>query len=98
TNLMLGVTNSHPAVQRNALRIVEARGMPRSLAAEKTILKLFKDTDDRTRLHALLALSHTPLGTNGVQAALKLFIDLKEGWSKSAVLDLARLAPMDYLK
>jgi putative membrane-bound dehydrogenase-like protein len=98
TNLMLGVTNSHPAVQRNALRIVETAGGLRSAAAEKTILKLFKDTDDRTRLHAMLALSHMPLTTNGLQAVLKLFIDLKDGWSKSAVLGLARLAPMDYLK
>ncbi len=96
--LLAAITNAHPAVQKNALKIFIEAPTPATAALEKAIIKQFKDTGDRVRLHALLALGQAPFSKAANEAVWKLFPDLKDVWSRSAVLNVARLAPMDFIK
>jgi putative heme-binding domain-containing protein len=97
TNLIGAIKDPHPAVQRNALRVVEERGGPVSAALEKAVVAQFKDTDARVRLAALAAASQSPLSKEGKHAVLKAFNEAKDGWSRSAVLGAARNAPLDFI-
>ncbi len=59
---------------------------------------MLKDTAERTRLEALLALTQWPPNKESISAVHKLFPDLKDAWTKSAVLGMARLAPTNFIR
>jgi uncharacterized protein len=101
TNLIAAVADRHPAVQNNALRVVpELRAAP-STNVIHTVLKQLKDTAERTRLDAILALTQWPPNKETITAVHKLFSDLKdakESWAKSGILGVARLAPTNFIR
>ena len=100
-NLIAAITNAHPSVQNNALRIVsELRAEPSSNVVA-AVVKQLKDTSERTRLDALLALTQWPPHKDTISAVHKLFSDLKdakESWTKSAILGIARRAPTNFIR
>jgi putative membrane-bound dehydrogenase-like protein len=98
TNLVAAIADKHPSVVNNALRVVsELRAEPGSNVI-KEVVKQLKDTHERTRLDALCALTAWKPGTNVIANVGKLFPDLKDAWSKSAVLGVARLAPTNFIR
>jgi putative membrane-bound dehydrogenase-like protein len=100
-NLIGGITSAHPSVQNNALRIVsELRAGPSSNVVA-AVVKQLKDTSERTRLDALLALTQWTPNKDTISAVHKLFSDLKdakESWTKSAILGIARRAPTNFIR
>jgi len=98
TNLLVALNDPHPSVVNNALRVVpELRDEPSSNVV-RVVVKLLKDTAERTRLDALCALGSCPPRPSTIEAVQKLYPDLKDGWSKSAVLGVARLAPTNFIR
>jgi putative membrane-bound dehydrogenase-like protein len=98
SNLVAALGDAHPSVQNNALRVVpELRAAPGSNVIT-AVVKLLKDTAERTRLDALLALTQWPPTKESVSAVHKLFPDLKDAWTKSAVLGMARLSPTNFIR
>jgi len=101
TNLVAALGDNHPSVQNNALRVVpELRATPPSNVVA-AVLKLLKDTSERTRLDAVLALTQWEPGKETISAVHKLFSDLKdakESWTRSATLGVARLAPTNFIR
>ena len=98
TNLLGALSDLHLSVQNNALRtIAEARHFPPS-SVVNAVVKLLKDTSERTRLEALLALTTCASGTNALGPVQRLYPDLRDAWSKSAVLGIARCAPTNFLR
>jgi hypothetical protein len=92
------ITDFHPGVQKNAWLIFAESQKPVTPAIEKIFSKQYKDADERVKLAMLLALSKGPLTSGGRESLLKLFPDLKDVWSKSVVLTMARTAPLDAIK
>ena len=92
-----GISDPHPSVQKNALRILGERGTELTAVVAKTIDKQFADMPDRVRLHVLLALSDTPIPPDEFKALLKIFPEGKDAWSRSAFLGLARQAPLKFI-
>lgn len=88
----------HPGVQKNAWLIFGESDTPVTPAVEKLFSKQYKDADERVKLAMLMALSKGPLTPNGRESVLKLFPDLKDVWSKSAVLTIARKDPWQAIK
>lgn len=97
--LIQALTNSpHLLVQRAALRVAEDQRAPLATNLAKAVFKQLRETDERTRLLAILALTHSVKDTNVQQTALKMFPDLKDPYARAAVLALARRVPMDVIK
>jgi putative membrane-bound dehydrogenase-like protein len=97
-NLIGALADNHPSVQNSALCVVpELRSAPSSNVIAG-VLKLTKDTAERTRLDALLALTQWPPTKESIAAAHKLFPDFKDDWTKSALLGMARLAPTNFIR
>jgi len=88
----------HPSVQRNAWLIFAEAHTPVTPAVEKIFSKQFKDADERVKLAMLLAMANGPLTPGGRESITKLFPDLKDAWSKSVVLTIARQSSMDAIK
>jgi uncharacterized protein len=88
----------HFSVQRNAWLIFVESEAPLTPAIEKVINKQYKDADQRVKLAMLMALVKGPLTAGARESTVKLFPDLKDPWSKSAVLTIALTAPMDVIK
>jgi len=101
SNLITAINDLHPSVQNNALRIVpELRSAPSSNVFA-AVIKQLKDTSERTRLDALLALTQWTPNKDAITAVHKLFSDLKDTkdlWTKSAMLGVARLAPTNFIR
>jgi len=101
TNLVVALGDYHPSVQNNALRVVpELRTAPPSNVVA-AVIKLLKDTSERTRLDAVLALTQWDPGKETISAVHKLFYDVrdaKESWTKSGILGVARLAPTNFIR
>ncbi len=101
TNLIAGITDAHPSVQNNALRVVsELRTQPSSNVFA-AVVKQLKETSERTRLDALLALTQWTPNKETISAVHKLFSDVKdakENWTKSAILGVARRAPTNFIR
>ena len=98
TNLLTALTDVHLSVQNNALQVVaEARITPPNPTVN-AVVKLLKDHADRTRLYALLALTTCATSTDALGPVQRLYPDLKDAWSKSAVLGVARHAPTNFLR
>ena len=98
TNLLTALRDEHLSVQNNALHVIaEARVIPPN-SVINAVVELLKDTGERTRLDALLALTTCASGTNALGPVQKLYSDLKDSWSKSAVLGVARRAPTNFLR
>jgi len=98
TNLLNALADAHPSVQNNALHVVPELRSPPSSNVVAAVLKQLKDTAERTRLDALLALTQWPPNKESISAVHKLFPDLKDAWTKSAVLGMARLAPSNFIR
>jgi putative heme-binding domain-containing protein len=62
------------------------------------VIKQIKNTTERTRLEALFALASSTPSSETIAAVHKLFPDLKDGWSKSTVLAIARQAPTNFIR
>jgi hypothetical protein len=88
----------HPGVQRNAWLIFAESHAPVTPAVEKIFKDQFKDADERVKLAMLLAMSKGPLTAGARDSITKLFPDLKDPWSRSVVLTIARQSPMDAIK
>lgn len=101
SNLLTSLTDGHVAVINNALRVVpELRTAP-STNVIAAVIKQLKDSAERSRLDALLALTQWPPEKATVTAVHKLFSDLKDSrdtWAKSAMLGVARLAPTNFIR
>ena len=101
SNLVTAINDPHPTVQNNALRIVpELRSAPASNVFA-AVIKQLKDTSERTRLDALLALTQWTPNKDVITAVHKLFSDMKDSrdaWAKSAMLGVARLAPTNFIR
>ena len=101
SNLITAINDPHPTVQNNALRVVpELRSAPSSNVFT-AVIKQLKDTSERTRLDALLALTQWTPNKDVISAVHKLFSDLKDSrdmWTKSAMLGVARLAPTNFIR
>ena len=98
TNLLVAINDTHPSVVNNALRVIPELSAAPSSNVIHAVVKQTKDTAERTRLDALLALSVWPPRASTVEAVHKQFPDLKDGWTKSAVFELARLAPTNFIR
>jgi uncharacterized protein len=98
TNLILGISDRHPGVQKNALRIVAERGVTLSTNLEKLVLKEAKESDDRAKLNGLFALQQGGLSKETQASILRHFNEQKDVWSKSAYLGIAMTAPMAFIK
>lgn len=90
--------DAHTSVQRNAWLTFVESDAPVAPAIEKIVNKQYKDADQRVKLSMLLALAKGPLTEGGRETTVKLFPDLKDVWSKSVVLTIAREAPMEAIK
>lgn len=101
SNLIAAISDRHPAVQNNALRVVpELRSAPASNVVA-AVVKQLRDTSERTRLDALLALTQWTPNKDVISAVHKLFSDMKDSrdtWAKSAMLGVARLAPTNFIR
>ncbi len=101
SNLAAAINDPHPTVQNNALRIVpELRAAPASNVVA-AVLKQLKDTSERTRLEAVLALTQWTPNKDAITAVHKLFSDMKDSkdlWTKSAMLGVARLASTNFIR
>jgi putative membrane-bound dehydrogenase-like protein len=99
--LATAIRDEHPAVQNNALHVVpELRAAPPSNVVA-AVLKQLKETSERTRLDAVLALTQWAPSKETITATHKLFSDLKdakESWTKSAILGVARRAPTNFIR
>ncbi|MEY2411359.1 MAG: hypothetical protein QOF48_4029, partial [Verrucomicrobiota bacterium] len=98
TNLVVALNDTHPSVVNNALRIIPELQEAPSSNVIHAVVKLLKDSAERTRLDALIALSVWPPRASTLDAVHKLYPDLKDGWTKSAVLAMARLAPTNFIR
>lgn len=101
SNLATAIRDAHPTVQNNALRVMaELRSAPASNVMAAAVKQL-KDTSERTRLEALLALSQWTPDKDAISAVHKLFSDMKDSkdmWAKSAMLAVARRAPTNFIR
>jgi putative membrane-bound dehydrogenase-like protein len=98
-NLAVVLTNyPHPLVQRATFRVLEEFAGPFTTNLYQTMVGQFKDADDRAKLLGLLAFKNFAADTNVVQTALRMFPDLRDAAARSAILALARRAPMDYIR
>jgi len=88
----------HFSVQRNAWLIFVESEAPVTPAIEKIVNRQYKDADQRVKLAMLMALVKGPLTAGARESTIKLFPDLKDPWSKAAVLTIARTATMDVIK
>ncbi|MFM1767922.1 MAG: hypothetical protein RJA22_451 [Verrucomicrobiota bacterium] len=98
SNLALALADRHPSVLNNALRAVaeQPERPPTNILA--LIQKNFRDSAERTRLDALCALTRWTPDTPTIEAVAKLFPDLKDNWTRSTVLNVAQLAPTNFLR
>ena len=92
------VTDIHSAVQKTALLAFTESSEPLTRDIEKIVEKQFKDAEERVRIAMLMAITKGPLTADGRKAVAKLFPDVKDVWSKSALLTIARETPLDTLK
>ena len=88
----------HSAVQKTAWLAFAESQKPVTRDIEKIVEKQFKDAEERVRIAILMALSKGPLTPDGRKAVAKLFPDVKDVWSKSALLNIARETPLEVLK
>jgi hypothetical protein len=85
-------------VQKNAwLACIEA-GRAITPEIEAIAIKQAKDGDERVRLAALRAIAKGPITAGGRESVAKLFPDLKDNWSKTIVLAIARGHPMEFIR
>lgn len=98
TNLLTALKDPHPSVLKNALMVMADQRFEPSAALEKAIVAEGKDGGERARLLSLLALAQWQPGPDAFKSAIRLFPDLKDDWSKSAVLGLARMDIYEALK
>ncbi|HKX63239.1 MAG TPA: PVC-type heme-binding CxxCH protein [Verrucomicrobiae bacterium] len=98
TNLVFGLRDGHPSVVNNSLRIVSELRKAPSTSVTAAVIKEIKGTTERTRLEALFALASSPPSSDTISAVHKLYPDLKDGWSKSTVLAIARQAPTNFIR
>ena len=98
SNLGVALADRHPSVLNNALRVAAERPAPTTTNVLGLVLKSLKDTAERTRLDALCALYQWTPGQPTIDAVGKLFPDLKDSWSRSAVLGIARQAPTNFIR
>jgi len=92
------ITDIHSAVQKTAWLAFAESHKPVTRDVEKIAEKQFKDAEERVRIAILMALSKGPLTVDGRKAVAKLFPDVKDIWSKSALLTIARETPLEVLK
>ena len=92
------ITDIHSAVQKTAWLAFAESPEPVTRHVEKIVEKQFKDAEERVRIAMLMALSKGPLTADGRKAVAKLFPDVKDIWSKSALLTIARETPFEVLK
>jgi len=92
------ITDDHSAVQKTAWLAFAESQEPVTRDIEKIVEKQFKDAEERVRIAMLMALSKGPLTVDGRKAVGKLFPDVKDIWSKSALLTIARETPLEVLK
>jgi hypothetical protein len=92
------ISDIHSAVQKTAWLAFAESSEPLTRDVEKIVEKQFKDAEERVRIAMLMAVSKGPLTAEGRKAVAKLFPDVKDVWSKSALLTIARETPLEVLK
>ncbi|MDB6034427.1 MAG: dehydrogenase, partial [Verrucomicrobiales bacterium] len=99
SNVIAGISDPHPAVQKSAFRIVVDYQAPTNSGLEKAMSKVLgKDLDDRTKLRAILAFERPGLTKEGRGALVKASADFKDLWNRSAALSALRSTPLESLK
>ena len=98
TNLLTALSDPHPSVLNNALRVVSELRQEPSSNVTRLVVRQLKDSAERTRLDALCALTAWPPRQSTLEAVHKLYPDLRDGWTKSATLGIARLAPTNFIR
>jgi putative membrane-bound dehydrogenase-like protein len=99
SNMIAGITDTHPAVQKSAFRIVLDYHAPTNSPLEKALSKVLgKDLDDRSKLRAILAFERPGLTKEGRGALVKASADFKDLWARSAALSALRSTPLESLK
>ncbi len=101
SNLVAAIGDFHPSVQNNALRVVPEMRVAPSSNVVAAVIKQLRDSSERTRLDALLALTQWPPSKDVISAVHRLFPYFKSSrdvWAKSAMLGVARLAPTNFIR
>jgi uncharacterized protein len=98
TNLLAALKDEHLSVQNNALDVVADARVTPPVSVVNAVVRLLKDNTERTRLDALLTLTTCASDTNALGPVQRLYPDLRDAWSKSAVLGIARHAPTNFLR
>jgi len=90
--------DTHFGIQRNAWLVFAESPRAVTPEVEKIFNRQYKDADERVKPAMLLALTKGPLTPGMRETVAKLFPDLKDTWSKSAVLAIAQQTPLDFIK
>jgi putative membrane-bound dehydrogenase-like protein len=90
--------DAHFGIQRNAWLVFAESSRAVTPEIEKIFNREYKDADERVKPAMLLALSKGPLTPGMRETVAKLFPDLKDVWSRSAVLAIAQQTPLDFIK
>ncbi|HXG47405.1 MAG TPA: PVC-type heme-binding CxxCH protein, partial [Methylomirabilota bacterium] len=90
-------TDADPAVSRNALKVAARHGAGKPVVDDATLLKALKSPHAQVRLQALLA-AGTAASPEVFQAAVDLYPDLDDAWSRSALLATADSKPWEFLQ
>lgn len=99
TNLIAAINDKQPSVQDSALRLASELRQAPSTSVINAVVKQSKDSAERTRLDALCALtSWKNPGTNVTLPVHRMFPDIRDAWTKSAILGIARLAPTNFIR
>lgn len=99
SNMIAAVADRHPAVQKNAFRIVLDYQADADSGLEKALIKVLgKEMDNRSKLRAILAFGKPSLTKEGRGALMKASADFKDTWARSAALGVLKNTPMESLK
>lgn len=99
SNMIAAVADKHPAVQKNAFRVVLDYPSAADSGLEKALIKVLgKEMDDRSKLRAILAFGKPGLTKEGRGALMKASADFKNLWARSAALGVLKNTPMESLK
>jgi putative membrane-bound dehydrogenase-like protein len=93
--VMAAGKSKESAVRRNALRVAAAaRPGPEANTLKQAMLQRLQDTDPRTRLAAINALSAFEFDQQTAQALLDLFPKADDQWTRSAIVSVASRDPV----
>ena len=105
------VSDASPAVRKNTLRVaalfaaepalrerVRADGGNPTQATQEAVIQRLKDSNDRVKIHALMAAGDLPANRELAAAIVEAWPSLKDRWLQSAAVGAASKDPLLYLE